>query len=76
MKYEVVSWRIWIVKQQFEHQTVTVTAPVSSLAAFLFLLSSEVRESLLEVRVARFFLDQTYQNGKNIPNDHKLTKLP
>jgi hypothetical protein len=23
-------------------------------------------------RVARFFLFQTYQNGKNIPNDHKL----
>jgi TPR repeat protein len=34
-------------------------------------------------RVARFFLAQTYQNGKNIPNDCKLyqsainyTKLP
>jgi hypothetical protein len=24
------------------------------------------------IRVARFFLVQTYQNGKNIPNDHKL----
>jgi TPR repeat protein len=23
-------------------------------------------------RAARFFLVQTYQNGKNIPNDHKL----
>jgi hypothetical protein len=23
-------------------------------------------------RVARFFMVQTYQNGKNIPNDHKL----
>jgi hypothetical protein len=23
-------------------------------------------------RVARFFLVQTYQNEKNIPNDHKL----
>jgi hypothetical protein len=23
-------------------------------------------------RVARFFLVQTYQYGKNIPNDHKL----
>jgi hypothetical protein len=22
--------------------------------------------------VARFFLAQTYQNGKNVPNDHKL----
>jgi hypothetical protein len=34
-------------------------------------------------RVARVFLVQTYQNGKNIPNDHKIyqtalniTKLP
>jgi hypothetical protein len=25
-----------------------------------------------EARVARFFMVQTYQNGKNIPNDHKL----
>jgi hypothetical protein len=23
------------------------------------------------IRVARFFLVQTYKNGKNIPNDHK-----
>jgi hypothetical protein len=26
-------------------------------------------------RVARFFLDTIYQNGKNISNDHKNTKL-
>jgi hypothetical protein len=24
------------------------------------------------IRVARFFLVQAYQNGKNIPSDHKL----
>jgi hypothetical protein len=28
--------------------------------------------SLAGCRVARFLLVQTYQNGKNIPNDHKL----
>jgi hypothetical protein len=28
--------------------------------------------SLVMPKVARFFLIQTYQNGKNIPNDHKL----
>jgi hypothetical protein len=27
---------------------------------------------LFWIRVARFSLVQTYQNGKNIPNDHKL----
>jgi hypothetical protein len=26
----------------------------------------------LQFRVARFFLEQTYQNVKNITNDHKL----
>jgi hypothetical protein len=26
----------------------------------------------LQIRVARFFFVQTYQNGKNIPKDHKL----
>jgi hypothetical protein len=25
-------------------------------------------------RVARIFLDQTYPNGKTIPNDHKLNQ--
>jgi hypothetical protein len=30
---------------------------------------------LVRNRVARFFLVQTYQNGKNIPNDHKLYQM-
>jgi hypothetical protein len=34
-------------------------------------LSSEGKPEV-EARLARFFLVQTYQNGKNILNDHKL----
>jgi hypothetical protein len=40
----------------------------------LFLISRMFVLHRLSTRVARFFLVQTYQNGKNIPNDQKLYK--
>jgi hypothetical protein len=33
-------------------------------------------DQMLGNRVARFFLVQTYHNGKNIPNNYKLYKRP
>jgi signal transduction histidine kinase len=70
---KMVSASFWIMLSNVHLVTLDPFPKICRRPFSPFLMQTKTKaKQAFQVRVARFFLIQTYQNGKNIPNDHKL----